>query len=116
MLRPCRSASTLACTSVGLALHEEFLEQLPRASLGGDRRAAAGEAERRSAFAGHGQRERGIARAVADLLGGKLVERDAVAEAAALGVRRAGEEAALRGVTAGDARQADAGKDGEVLR
>ena len=42
---------------------------------------------------------------VADLLGGELIERDPVAEAAALGVRRAGEEALLGRVPAGDARR-----------
>ena len=43
---------------------------------------------------------------VADLLGGELVERNPVAEAAAFGVRRAGEEALLGRVAAGDARMA----------
>ena len=95
---------------LGVALHEEFLEQLLRAFLRRNGRAAAGVAEGR-AFIAHRQHERRIARVVADLLGGELVERDPVAEAAALGMRGAGEETFLRRVRARDAGMAHAGED-----
>ena len=115
MLRSWRSASTLAATSVGLALQEELPEQAVGAAFGGERGAAAGEAERLIVLAAHREHERGIAGLVADPLGGELVERDPVAEAAALWMRRAGEEALLGRVGPGDARMADAGEDGQVL-
>src|SRR5207253_9934690 len=85
-----------------LALHEQPLEQLPRALLDRDRGPAAGVAERLPLVA-DAQHERRVAGAVADLLGGVLVERDPVAEPGARRVRGAREEALLGGVPAGDA-------------
>ena len=46
--------------------------------------------------------ERGEAREMADVLGGELIERDGVVEAAAARVRRAGEEADVGGMAAVD--------------
>ena len=97
-----------------LALHEQLLKNLLRAPLGGDRGAAAGETES-LAFVTHRQRQRGIPRLVADLLGGILIERHPVAEAAPLGMRRAGQEALFRRVGPGHARQADAGKHRHLI-
>ena len=70
------------------------VEQLLRAFLGGDRRAASGVAQG-GIFVRDGEHERWVAGLVANFLGGELVEGNPVAEAAALRVRRASEEAAL---------------------
>ena len=61
------------------------------------------------------ERERGEPREVADPLGDVLVERDRVAEPAAAGVRRGGEEAVVGRVPAVDVGVRDAAEDGEVV-
>src|ERR1700687_2415253 len=52
---------------------------------------------------------------MADALGDILVERDGVAKAAAARMRRGGEEAIVRGMSAIDVRMRNAAEDGEVV-
>ena len=101
---------------VGLALHEELLEQLLGAASRRDRGAAAGEAERLVPLAAHGQDERGIAGA------GCRPARPRTGRArSSCGSRpRSGCGVPVRkhfsaACAAGDAGVADAGEDGQVV-
>ena len=78
------------------------------------RHACAARRVRERAAVLRGEREEREARGGADVLGGEVIERDAVAKAAGGGVLGAGKEARLGRVVAADFRVRDAGEDREL--
>ena len=100
MLRPSRKPPRLRLDFIGTAFEEKPREDARRVKIRRHERAAA---RPRKAEALGRQRQAGEARLPADVLGGELIERDAVAEAGAdFRMRRAGEEAEDRIVAGAD--------------
>ena len=79
------------------------------------RHACAARRVRERAAVLRGEREEREARGGADVLGGEVIERDAVAKAAGSGVLGAGEEARLGRVVAANLGMGDAGEDRELV-
>ena len=98
----------------GIALDEQFLEKLLRTFLGGNRCAAARVTERR-AFIAHRGDERWVTRAVADLFGSELIERNPVSKPTALRMRCARDKTPLGRVRAGDTRMAHARENRHLI-
>lgn len=100
---------------IGIALDEHFAKQGRWAVLGGQQHAIACPGEAAVGLVDvHAEVQRRKTRLLTELLGGVLIKRDAVAEAAARRVACGGEEAVLRAVTACDGWMREAAEDGEV--
>ena len=97
-------------------MDEHLAEQRRGAVLGGQQHAVArpGEAAVRLVDV-HAEVERGKSRHLAELLGGELIERDLIAEAALRRAARGGEEAVLGAVPAVHAGMREAAEDREVV-
>ena len=94
VLRPCRRASTAAATSSGLPWTNSFSNSFRGLRSDGIGAPLRVKLSVPPSFP-TAEHQRRVAGPVAHLLRGELVERNPVAEAAALGMRRAGEEALL---------------------
>ena len=114
----CPRSSLRSCAATSRAMPWRNSFRKTSAALSSQGMSTPEPVHERHALAAHdvdAEGERGEAGEVADVLGDVLVERDGVAEAAAAGMRRGGEEADVGGVAAVDVRVRDAAEDGEVV-